>query len=65
MRTSVNHLKKKKKNQMPTRCPEKFRQDMNTENHSLYERTYAVNTVRWRSQVRLFLRDGKHVLNAK
>lgn len=50
---------------MPTRCPEKFRQDMNTENHSLYERTYAVNTVRWRSQVRLFLRDGKHVLNAK
>lgn len=33
-----------------------------------YMRTCTVNTgslSRWRSQVRLFLRDGKHVLNAK
>jgi len=63
MRTQVETVKKK-----CARCPKKIRQDTNYENHSLYERTCTVNTgslSRWSSQVRLFLRDGKHVLNAK
>lgn len=66
MTTSVNSIKIN--HQMSSRCLKMFRQDMNCGNHSLYERTYAVNTgglSRGHSQVRLFLGDRNHVQNAK